>query len=935
MFYLRLLALVIISPLMTVVIYIFGKKTVIKKVGLGRREIIAGVVFSFGSILLTHLSIPVGGALISTRDSAVLSAALIFGPIAGMIAAVVSALERFFSAGATFTALGASITTVIAGVGGSLLRHFMFDDRKPSPTYGFMIAFCMEVVNMLFVFLTNMSDIKAAFNLVESVGLAMILSNSISTALSLLIVSNVLGNRKALVERRKRNTLLLSQVFARWLFVSVIFSFVISCGFIYVLETRLSSSDAEEMISLYINDVSQDISDASDENLLELTKAVRDELEVTNDYSRNALIALCDKYDISEINIIDSNGIIRWSSTLIYIGFNMRSGEQSRAFIEALIEGDAEYYVQSYQTVSHKSGVNMKYAAYNLDGTGFVQVGYNADRFQRDIDSAVVGITRNRHVGESGFMLIANEDDILVSDPDKNEGKHLNVTGIEIGECEENTLLRMSVYGTEAYVMYSISEGYYIIGVLPLEEVLFGRNISLYVTIFIEIMVFAMLFLLIYFLVKKLVVENIQKINASLEEITGGNLNVSVNVRTNREFVSLSDDINSTVDTLKGYIKEAAERIDKELEFARTIQLGCLPSVFPPYPDRKDFDIYALMSTAKEVGGDFYDFYLLDENRLVFLIADVSGKGISGAMFMMRAKTVLKSYMENEKNTALAMTKANNALSENNEAEMFVTCWMGILDFTTHIVHYTNAGHNPPLVRHKGGDWEYLRMKPGFVLAGLENYKYREGEFELAPGDEIYLYTDGVTEATDSGNNLYGEDRLLAAIKKTDGMSAREVCQSIKGDVDLFVGDASQSDDITMLSLIINENNSITLDPNEDNMNDVVAFVEGVLEKAEVPPKIMMKIDIVIDEIYSNIKLYSGATEARVECTVRDNNITLIFSDNGVPYNPLEAEEPDVTLDAEKRKIGGLGIFMVKKTMDEVDYEYELSFNRLILKKSF
>lgn len=930
MFYLRLFVLVIISPFMTAIVYAFGNKPDLNKVESGRREVAAGVFFALGAIALTHLSVPTEGALISTRDSAVLSASLIFGPTSGMIAAAVSSLERFFTSDAPFTALGASIITLVSGIVGSLLRHYMFDDRKPSASYGFVIAFCLEVGNMLFVFLTNMSDIKTAFRLVESCAIPMVFSNSISTFLSIRVVSD----RKAVKLRTQRGTLLLSQVFSRWLSASVLFSFVISCGFIYVLETSLSTSEATQMLRLYISDVTQDINDASDENLLELTKVVRDELEETHDYSRTGLSALCDKYDISEINIIDNNGIIRWSSTSLYIGFNMRSGDQSREFVP-LLTGDAEYYVQRYQQVSHKTGADMKYAAYDLEDTGFVQVGYNSERFQRDIDSVVVGLTRNRHVDESGFMLIANEDYVLVSDPNKNEGENLSVTGIEIGENEESSLLKMNVYGVESYVMYYFSEGYYIIGVLPLEEVLFGRDISLYVTIFIEIMVFAMLFLLIYFLVKKIVVENIQKINASLEEITGGNLNVSVNVRSNKEFVSLSDDINSTVDTLKGYIKEAAERIDKELEFARTIQLGCLPSVFPPYPDRKDFDIYATMSTAKEVGGDFYDFYLLDESRLVFLVADVSGKGISGAMFMMRAKTVLKNYMENEKNTASAMTKANNALSENNEAEMFVTCWMGILDFRTHIVRYTNAGHNPPLVRHKGGKWEYLRTKPGFVLAGLENYKYKEGEFELAPGDEIYLYTDGVTEACDIDNNLYGETRLMEAVKKSDGMNAQEVCHSIKDDVDLFVADASQSDDITMLALVISDKNILSLNPDEDNMSDAVSFVENILEEASVPASVIMKIDIVIDEIYSNIKLYSGATEARIECTVKGRNIYLVFSDNGTPYNPLEAEEPDITLNAEQRKIGGLGIFMVKKTMDEVDYEDVLSFNRLILKKSF
>ena len=226
-------------------------------------------------------------------------------------------------------------------------------------------------------------------------------------------------------------------------------------------------------------------------------------------------------------------------------------------------------------------------------------------------------------------MLISSNSFNLVSDSNGHEGEKIDVTGITIDGIEEWAISQQVVYGVGSLVMYSVTEGYYIIGVIPMTEVVFDRNMSLYTTVFIMIMVFAVLFLLIYFLVKKLVVENIQKINSSLEEITGGNLNVSVDVRTNKEFVSLSDDINSTVKTLKGYIKEAAARIDKELEFARTIQLSTLPTIFPPYPNRTDFDIFATMDTAKEVGGDFYDFYLLDENRLAFLIADVSGKGIS------------------------------------------------------------------------------------------------------------------------------------------------------------------------------------------------------------------------------------------------------------------------------------------------------------------
>ena len=319
-----------------------------------------------------------------------------------------------------------------------------------------------------------------------------------------------------------------------------------------------------------------------------------------------------------------------------------------------------------------------------------------------------------------------------------------------------------------------------------------------------EFVVFGMLFIVVYFLIKKLIVDNIVKINRSLAKITSGNLDTVVDVRTNEEFASLSDDINSTVLTLKRYIAEAAARIDKELKFAKAIQHSAIPMVFPPYPAHGEFDIYATMDTAKEVGGDFYDFYFVGENKLGFLIADVSGKGIPAAMFMMTAKTLIKGYAESGKSVDEVFTIANAKLCESNEAGMFVTAWMGILDITTGLLEFANAGHNPPLVRHADGRFEFLKSKSGFILAGMEGMKYRRNELVLSPGDEIYLYTDGVTEATNAENALYGEERLANLLNTIHGLSGEALCRAVKAGIDAFAGDAPQSDDITMLYLKYN-----------------------------------------------------------------------------------------------------------------------------------
>ena len=437
---------------------------------------------------------------------------------------------------------------------------------------------------------------------------------------------------------------------------------------------------------------------------------------------------------------------------------------------------------------------------------------------------------------------------------------------------------------------------------------------------------------MIYFLIKKIIIDNLRKINTTLSEITDGNLNVTVNVRSNEEFASLSDDINQTVSTLKRYIAEAAARIDKELEFAKEIQYSALPVVFPPFPNRNDFEIYAKMVTAKEVGGDFYDFYMLGESTLAFMVADVSGKGIPAAMFMMRAKTTIKDLAESGLAPDEIFTLANKRLCENNDAGMFVTAWLGILDLKTGALKFVNAGHNPPLVCHEDGEFEYLKARGGMVLAGMDGVKYKTNELCLSPGDKIFLYTDGVTEATNDKNELYGEERLLSLANKNITKTPQQLIAAVKDDVDVFVGDAPQFDDITMLAVSVNYvkgDEKIKVIPNEKSFAAVQSFAEDLTKKLAVVPKVSNKVNIAFDEIYSNIVNYSNADIAEIKYEIVGGKLILTFSDNGTPYNPLETKEPDVTLSAEDRKIGGLGIFMVKKMTESMEYKYENERNIL------
>ena len=247
-------------------------------------------------------------------------------------------------------------------------------------------------------------------------------------------------------------------------------------------------------------------------------------------------------------------------------------------------------------------------------------------------------------------------------------------------------------------------------------------------------------------------------------------------------------------------IKEQ-ERIVKELSTARQIQKSVLPHIFPPFPDRAEIDLFATMDPAKDVGGDFYDFYFIDEDHLCLVIADVSGKGIPAALFMMLSKRILEDLARQERTPSTILEKANDLLCDNNQAEMFVTVWLGILEISTGKLTAANAGHEFPAICEKGGSFELYKDTHGFVVGGMEGVHYKGYDLQLNPGDKLFVYTDGVPEATDGSGEMFGTDRMIEALKSCTDKTPEEILHRVKSAVDSFVGDAEQFDDLTMMCL--------------------------------------------------------------------------------------------------------------------------------------
>ena len=258
-------------------------------------------------------------------------------------------------------------------------------------------------------------------------------------------------------------------------------------------------------------------------------------------------------------------------------------------------------------------------------------------------------------------------------------------------------------------------------------------------------------------------------------------------------------DINEYIDNLTKVTAEK-ERIGAELNVATQIQADMLPRIFPAFPDRKEFDIYATMTPAKEVGGDFYDFFLIDENHIGLVMADVSGKGVPAALFMVIAKTLIKNQAQAcDYSPAKVLEKVNEQLCEGNEADLFVTVWFAIMDIRTGKGLAANAGHEHPALRRADGSYELVVYRHSMAVATMEGIPFKEHEFELHPGDSLFVYTDGVAEATDAHNELFGTDRMIEALNKNPDATPKEILTTVKSSVDEFVGDAPQFDDITML----------------------------------------------------------------------------------------------------------------------------------------
>lgn len=400
-------------------------------------------------------------------------------------------------------------------------------------------------------------------------------------------------------------------------------------------------------------------------------------------------------------------------------------------------------------------------------------------------------------------------------------------------------------------------------------------------------------------------------------------------VKTHLALKHSMDDLQSAY----SIIKSQKDRMEEELNVGRNIQMSMVPLQFPAFPERDEFDVFALLKPAREVGGDFYDFFLISPDELCLVVGDVSGKGVPAALFMAVTRTIIKTCAADNNSPASIIMRVNEALREDNPECMFVTLFLGICNVSTGEFIYTNAGHNRPYIKRANGKIECIHQLHGPIAGAVGNISYQQEKLSLQDGDLLFMFTDGVSEAMDIDSNLYGDQRITDCLLDMNGNHPRTAVDSIFASVNNFAGGARQSDDITMLAMRYGQeigsaevgSFDLSITNKMSEIGGVIKAFESYSEKSGIPVPIAMKFNLVFDDLLNNIVSYAfpagGEHEIKIHAEKSADSVLLTVEDDGIPFNPFARSEADTSQSLEDREIGGLGIHLIRNIMDEASYE--------------
>lgn len=514
--------------------------------------------------------------------------------------------------------------------------------------------------------------------------------------------------------------------------------------------------------------------------------------------------------NLDEIDVVDENGICVASWPPETRGFDYSQKPETADFLRVLDDPTLEIS-QPLRPNANDSRALFQYSAVaRRDAPGFVEVGLRSDRTATV--RALANLARfigSFRLGKNGRLFVF-QNGVLLRDETSTAAGGLDaqmpaadLLAADVDAFPLDAIFDAEVDGANCFALAQKSGDCVFVGALPKSEIFAQRRSTLILIFIANTILFLGLFSVVSLLTRRLVVDGVLAINRSLAKIVDGDLDARVDVATTREFLELSNGLNATVDALQGAIDEVKRRVEKELELARRIQTAALPSVFPPFPERREFDIYAENRPMTSVGGDMFDYFFVDENRLFFYVADVSGHGVPAALFMMKTTALVKNLALSGLPLPQVVAQTNRYLAENNDAT-FVTAFFCLVDVATGRLEYVDAGHNPPFLREPNGRFREIAPQICLLLGVVDDAEFESATLDLAPGAALVLFTDGVTEAASAtSSEQFGVERALAAAEKaaaTPDASAAKIVDALFAAVENFADGAERSDDVTALA---------------------------------------------------------------------------------------------------------------------------------------
>ena len=632
------------------------------------------------------------------------------------------------------------------------------------------------------------------------------------------------------------------------------------------------------------------------------------------------------------------------------------------------VETGKPYWSEPYFS---KEGGNISMITYSLplkDEQGNVRAVLTADIALDWLSDALLELDKNLNrtasinfKNSNTYSFITSRDGHFVAHPNK---KYIMTSAYELMMQDENNRELVDqirerkegcgeavIDGKKYFIFYDPMDGVdWMMGVASDGKVLGSFANTFVICTFIILLVGLQLILLVCYLSIRHVMKPLSQFAQSADEVAQGNFDTPLpEIKSNDEMRQLHDSFATMQQSLVHQIEETRSvneqkgRIESELRIAQNIQMSMLPKTFPPFPERNDIDIYATLKPARAVGGDLYDFYIRD-NKLIFCIGDVSGKGVPASLVMAVTRALFRTASAQSDVPSHIVGVINDVMTENNEAMMFVTLIVGVLDLNTHQLSYCNAGHDAPLIIPADATEPWFLPVKNNLPVGIEAAKkFDQQETEISEGTTIFLYTDGLTEAENIDHAQFGEERVVG--NSRHACNARELIETMSAAVGKFVDKAEQSDDLTMLALRITGENTekhvdtyrLTLRNDIAEVSQLAEFVDKVCALAGFDDLTTSTLNLAMEEAVVNVIEYAYPKDERhlicIVAKIKEDELTFVISDAGVPFDPTTQPKSDISLPAEERAVGGLGIHLIREFMDTIHYEHRNNLNILTLGK--